>query len=91
MRSLSCHPHGDGFIATTGRSNGVVIFDVRSPGRPLMSLLGGHMSHHRQGSSRRSLGLRGHSINDFSGVKWNRNGRELVALGHDGNGFIYCI
>ena len=86
MRSLSCHPHGDGFIATTGRSNGVVIFDVRSPGRPLMSLLGGHMTHHRQGSSR---SFRGHSINDFSGVKWNRNGRELVALGHDGNGFNF--
>merc|ERR1712131_375769 len=85
MRSLSCHPHGNGFIATTGRANGVVIFDVRSPGKPLMKLLHpgphGPPDLHQVGRLYRNTPARNH---DFSGVKWNRNGRELVALGHDG-------
>ena len=88
MRSLSCHPHGNGFIATTGRANGVVIFDVRSPGKPLMKLLHpgphGPPNLHQVGRLYRNTPTRNH---DFSGVKWNRNGRELVALGHDGSGF----
>lgn len=88
MRSLSCHPHGNGFIATTGRANGVVIFDVRSPGKPLMKLLHpgphGPPDLHQVGRLYRNTPTRNH---DFSGVKWNRNGRELVALGHDGSGF----
>ena len=92
MRSLSCHPHGNGFIATTGRANGVVIFDVRSPGKPLMKILHpgprfGPPDLHRVGRLYRgdNPSTRNH---DFSGVKWNRNGREIVALGHDGSGFL---
>ena len=90
MRSLSCHPHGNGFIATTGRANGVVIFDVRSPGKPLMKMLHpgphGPPDLHRVGRLYRdNPPTRNH---DFSGVKWNRNGREIAALGHDGLGFL---
>ena len=62
-----------------------LIFDVRSPGKPLMKLLhpGPPSGIHGPPDLHRRL-YRNH---DFSGVKWNRNGRELVALGHDGSGF----
>ena len=63
-------------------------FDVRSPGKPLMKLLHpgphGPPDLHQVGRLYRNTPTRNH---DFSGVKWNRNGRELVALGHDGSGF----